>query len=223
MERWKDCLAALVPYYSVEGGNATLVFTEEGDVFTDGRTVKWNLRRLARLFSVDLEAARRNQAEFLHYRQGLPLPLSPTLVLAPLKTRETVGKNDGCHSYVNTSTVVELLEEREQGGGRTIVVLPGGHRLPCHYSLKTVRKRLRDSIIALERHRAVLLSASEISGRASQDYKEFLERLVYTLVAGVKAQADLPWPGFGKGDGPSAVPGAGSQEGGSGGDKGSRS
>ena len=66
MKRWQDCLAALVPCYSAEGGNATLIFTEDGGVFEDRRTLKWNLRRLARHFSVDLEAARRNQAEYLH-------------------------------------------------------------------------------------------------------------------------------------------------------------
>lgn len=198
MKRWKDCLAALVPYYSAEGGNATLICTVDGDVFEDRRTVKWNLRRLARIFSVDLEASRRNQAEYLHYRQGLPLPLSPALVLTPLKTREAVGRNDGCHSYVSLSAVTDLLEEREQGGGRSIVVLTGGHRLPCHYSLKTVRKRLRDSAIVLDRHRATLLPASEISGAANQEYREFLERLVFTLVAGVKVQGHLPWPGTGK-------------------------
>ncbi|NLA26123.1 MAG: hypothetical protein GX878_01875, partial [Firmicutes bacterium] len=98
MERWRDCLAALVPVYDEEGGNGTLIITEKGDVFQDKRTIKWNLRRLARHFSVDLEAVRRNQGEYFHYRQGLPLPLSPALVLVPVKTRRAVGKNDGCHS-----------------------------------------------------------------------------------------------------------------------------
>ena len=150
----------------------------------------------------DREAARRNQAEYLHYRQGLPLPLSPALVLTPLKTREAVGRNDGCHSYVSLSAVTDLLEGREQGGGRSIVVLTGGHRLSCHYSLKTVRKRLRDSAIALDRHRATLLSAPEMAGAANQEYREFLERLVFTLVAGAKAQGSLPWPGSGREDRP---------------------
>ena len=188
MERWKDCLAALVPYYNRDGANATLIYVSSGEVFEDHRTVKWNLRRLARLFSVDLEAVRRNQGEYLHYSQGLPLPLSPSLVLVPLKTREAVGKNDGCHSYVNPSAVVDLLEVKEQGKVRSIIILPGEHRLPCHYTLKTVRKRLRDGAIALERHRATLLRGTASLKISSQDYRKLLEQLVYTLVAGIRQE-----------------------------------
>ncbi len=189
MERWKECLAALVPYYNHDGGNATLVFTDGGEIFEDHRTVKWNLRRLARLFSVDLEAARRNQVDYLHYCQGLPLPLSPSLVLVPLKTRRAVGKNDGCHSYLNPSAVVELLEAKDQVNVRSLIVLPGDHRIPCHYTLKTVRKRLRDGAIALERHRAALLPGATISHVSSQDYRKFLEQLVYTLVAEIRQES----------------------------------
>ncbi len=186
MESWKDCLAALVPFYNYEGGNATLIFTESGKLFEDHRTVKWNLRRLARHLSVDLEAARRNQEEYFHYSQGLPLPLAPDLVLVPLKTRVAVGKNDGCHSYLNPAAVIDLRQVKEQGECRSVIVLPGEHTLPCHYTRKTVRKRLRDGAIALEKHRGVLLSRAGAGKVTSQDYKEFLEKLVYTLVAGEK-------------------------------------
>ena len=189
MERWKDSLSALVPYYNQDGGNATLIFTGSGDIIEDRRTVKWNLRRLARLFSVDLEAARRNQGEFLHYSQGLPLPLSPNLVLVPLKTRQAGGKNDGGHSYLNPSAVVELREAKGEENVRSIIVLPGEHRIPCHYTLKTVRKRLRDGVIALERHRAALLPGSAISQASLQDYRQLLEQLVCVLSAGIRQES----------------------------------
>lgn len=184
MERCKDCLAALVPYYDQDGGNATLIFTTGGEVFEDQRTVKWNLRLLARLFSVDLEAARRNQGEYFHYAQGLPLPLSPALVLVPLKTRNAVGKNDGCHSYLNPSAVMSL-DAVEQGKARSAILLPGEHLLPCHYTLKTVRKRLRDGAIALERHRAILLSRNG----HGPGYKDLLEQLVRAFISGLKNNA----------------------------------
>lgn len=188
MERCKECLAALVPYYDQDGGNATLIFTTGGDVFADHRTVRWNLRRLARLFSVDLEAARRNQGEYLHYSQGLPLPLSPALVLVPLKTRTAYGKNDGCHSYLNPSAVVSL-DAVEQGKARSAILLPGEHLLPCHYTLKTVRKRLRDGAIALERHRAILLPGNGRGTAFPPDYKDLLEQLVRAFISGVKKEA----------------------------------
>lgn len=188
MERWKDCLTALVPYYNQDGGNATLIFTDRGEIFEDRRTVKWNLRRLARLFCVDLEAARRNQGEYLHYRQGLPLPLSPALVLVPLKTRKGVGKNDGCHSYLNPSAVVRLAAADEENV-RSIIVLPGELRLPCLYTLKTIRKRLRDGAIALEKHRAALLPGLSMPEVSSRDYKLLLEKFIHALIAGAKKES----------------------------------
>lgn len=156
MERFKDRLGALVPYYDEQGGNATLIFTAGGEVLSDRRTLKWNLRRLARLYSVDLEATRGNLREYFHYSQGLPLPLSPSLVLVPLKTRRAVGKNDGCHSYVNPAVIVSLAAAAGGGIERSSILLPGDHLLPCRYTLRTVQKRLRDGATALERHRALL-------------------------------------------------------------------
>ncbi|GEM_PF-786912 len=182
VRRFKDCLAALVPYYDDYGSNATLIFTIHGEVFTDHRTVKWNLRRLARLFCVDLESARQEMARFLHYSQGLPLPLSPSLVLVPLKTRTAVGKNDGCHGYFNPSAVVSFAASGN-GKSRSSILLPGDHLLPCLYRPGTVQKRLRDGAIALERHRTALLIPGEPAG---PDCKNILEGLARAFLSGLK-------------------------------------
>ena len=177
MERFKDRLGALVPYYDQQGGNATLIFTAGGELFNDHRTIKWNLRCLARLYSVDLEAIRRNLREFFHYAQGLPLPLSPSLVLVPLKTRAALGKNDGCHSYVNPAVIVSLAAG--SGENRSSILLPGDHLLPCRYTLRTVQKRLRDGAIALERRRALLRPPKEPD---SDGYSALLKDLARVLL-----------------------------------------
>lgn len=183
MESYKDRLAALVPYYDQRGGNATLIFTTGGELHTDPRTLKWNLRRLARLYGVDLEATRQNMRAYFHYSQGLPLPLSPQLVLVPLKTRSAVGKNDGCHSYINPSAIVSLAASRS-GESRSSLLLPGEHLLPCRYTLRTVQKRLRDGATALERHRALLLSQKERGG--GDCYSVLLKELARALLNGFK-------------------------------------
>ncbi len=188
MKRFKDCLAALVPFYDQEGSNATLIFTTGGEVIPDRRTVKWNLRRLARLYSVDLEAARQNQREFFHYRQGLHLPLSPSLVLVPLKTRNSIGKNDGCHSYLNPAAVREIFESR-LGKARSSILLPGEHFIPCHYRVKTVRKRLRDGVTALERHRTTLLAGDTFGAALEPDYKELLDQLIQLFISGFRKES----------------------------------
>lgn len=190
MERWKDCLAALVPHYDRNGGNATLVYTTAGDLFEDRRTVRWNLRRLARCFSVDLEAARQKQANFLGRLQGVPLPLSAALVLVPLKTREAVGKNDGCHAYVNPAAVVDS-RQCAAGPARALLTLPGGHHIPCLYSSRTVRKRLRDGQIVLERFRAEMLpgvSPRRPAAALPAEYWRLLECLILSVLENKAAE-----------------------------------
>lgn len=191
MEQWKESLAALVPHYDHDGCNATLIYTTGGQIEKDRRTVKWNLHRLARVFSIDLEASRRNQGVYLGYCQGVPLPFSPALVLVPLKTRKSIGRNDGCHAYVNCAAV-QCCEEYTEGEARSLVVLTGGCRIPCFYNPGTVRKRLRDGKIVLERYRKEMFPRNAFSGKLPallpSEYWPLLERLFLAVVKGISME-----------------------------------
>lgn len=186
MDHLKDKLAAMVPTYSTAGGNATLIYTTDGTVIEDSRTVRWNLRRLARLYAVDLEASRRKQATLLHYTQGLPVPLSASLVLIPLKTRKPVGKNDGCHGYFSYAVIEGVTAAAAGERAKSVVMLSGKHSVPCLFLPSTVRRRIRDGALALERYLAEMsLSGpgdAALCEKAPSGYWRLLEQLVNALV-----------------------------------------
>lgn len=162
MDHWKEQLAAMVPYYAQDGGNATLIYYGNGEVKEDRRTLKWNLRRLARNFSVDLEAARLNYGRYLDWRQGVPLPFSLSLVMTPLKMRQAFGKNDGCYGYINACAVEDCLPEPGEKSG-CLLCLEGGHRLSCLFSLRTTRQKLNAARLVLERYRVENNPASRLA------------------------------------------------------------
>jgi hypothetical protein len=190
MEQWKNNLAALVPFYDANGGNGTVIYTKEGKMEQDRRTVKWNLRRLARLYCIDLEAARHRYGEYLECGQGVPIPFTSTLVLVPLKVRRAVGKNDGSCGYFNPASV-EVVPESASGGLRSALILPGGYRVPCYYTVRTVYKRLKAGGFVLERYSRVAVPVSlPLSGSADlyRDHKCLLERLILAVIHGMDTQ-----------------------------------
>lgn len=185
MKKVKDRLAALVPYYDCQGGNATQIYTTDGEVIPDRRTVKWNLRRLARLYSVDLQAIRSNYGSYLGCRQGVPLALSADLVLIPLKTRTPVGINDGCYGYLN-GVAIEKAGPASDSPGRCALTLAGGHRLVCHYSCRTVHDKIRLGQIARDYYRrerpSQPLPDPRLALLLSPAWWGFLESLVKAMV-----------------------------------------
>lgn len=186
MEQWMNNLAALVPHYDVDGGNATVIYTTEGKIEPDPRTVKWNLRRLARLYCVDLEAARQRYGGYLECGQGVPIPFTPRLVLVPLKVRRAVGKNDGSSGYFNPA-VVEVLPQSAMET-RSILILPGEQRIPCYYTARTVKKRLKAGQFVLEcysKRAAPGDNAVTDSANLQRAYDRVLERLIMKILCGV--------------------------------------
>lgn len=150
--------AALVPFYGSDGGNATKVYTLNGKITEDKRTIRWIIRRIARAYSIDLEALRHNTGNHLSISQGVPLPLAPHLVLVPLKMRRTIGENDGTGGYINYYAVekvtaindTENKDSEEENGFRSKIILKGGEVIPCLFTLKTLKRRLNTGKLAAE-------------------------------------------------------------------------
>jgi len=149
LHEFKDNLAALVPDYGLDGGNVTRIYTLDGAVETDRRSIKWNLQRLARLYCLDLTAARSRYGEYLQCGRGVPIPFSSRLVLVPLKVRLTVGKNDGTYGYFNPSAA-EVKTGSPSDSFRSQLILPGGHAIQCRCSRQTVKKRMKAGEYVLE-------------------------------------------------------------------------
>ena len=174
---WEEEFAALVPCYDENGGNATLIYSAGGAVEADRRSVKANLRRLARFYQVDLEAARRRYGQYLGRAQGVPLPFSLSLVLVPVKMRVPVGKNDGADGYVNPGAVQGCLEaDPGEEPVRSFLLLKGGHRLPCYLKADTVNRRLKTGLLVHDHYRR------EVALKGDPPYWSLLERILELVI-----------------------------------------
>ncbi|NLI70871.1 MAG: hypothetical protein GX364_08425 [Firmicutes bacterium] len=170
IEKYRERIAAIVPYYDEEGGNATRIYTIDGENFADRRTTRWVIRRMARVFSIDLEALRKDYGQYLGISQGVPLPISEDLVMVPLKLRQVIGKNDGAGGYVNICAVQKVEEYPDKGVFKSRIHLTGGNYLPCVFNCRTVERRFCSGEIARERYirnhgRASFLLKENISGQ----------------------------------------------------------
>lgn len=145
VEHFIERLAMLMPVYREGGGDMTRVVLEDGEMWDDPRPVSIVLRAIARYFAVDLVAVRERYGDILGKRLYVPLPLSPHLVLMPLKMRTPRVQKDGTTGYVAT----HLLERVLEGGNTTSCHLHvrGAGQIECLQSRDFARTQIRHARI----------------------------------------------------------------------------
>lgn len=138
----KECIeegiVALLPVYE-EGGSATKIYTRKSE-YTDPRSLRWILRQGAAYYGSELKVVRQQYAEHLQRRQNVPFPLSPHLILLPLKMREARVSGDTTIGYINAFEVEKALNEGE-APYRSAILFKGGLTLPCLNSFATLQER----------------------------------------------------------------------------------
>ncbi len=143
-------LLALIPVYR-DGGNACRVFTRE-DAFEDNRTVRWFLRRLAAYYGFEPATLRREYAGYLCRSHYVSLPLSPRLVLLPLKMRQARIPGDSTLGYLNACEIATVLKEKNEPLFRSSIQFKNGLVLLCLNSASTVRERLLEAELVLKEY-----------------------------------------------------------------------
>ena len=106
-------------------------------------------------YDADLDNLRKNYRAYLNCRQGIPLPLSPRLVLVPIKMRSVVSENDGTTGYINLIDYqqVNTVEPLPAAGpAKCHIHLKGNHTLPSLFSKQNIEKRLAHGRLAHYRH-----------------------------------------------------------------------
>lgn len=133
-------IAALVPCYHKEYGNATeVVFLEEEPIVIP-RTITTVLKRLARDCTVDLQAARKKYGEVLGCSRAVPVVLDRQTILLPVKVRKTVSRNDASRGYINFFTIRDV-DENSDG---TRLTLKNGRSILCFHSIKNINQHMRN-------------------------------------------------------------------------------
>ena len=134
------CIAAIIPSYNTLGDSTVLIAT-------DGSTTAYNthirtiIRRLAKQQAVDLTALRA-RAKIVTDRINLgPLPLTPKLVLVPVKVRQPRVAGDTTIGYVNYYAVKAVAENKNKPRQATIF-LSGKNNIPVLWTAATVNHQL---------------------------------------------------------------------------------
>ncbi len=133
------------PVYGSAGGNATRIYTRRGETHLDNRRILAVLKCMVGYFDADLDRLRKNYRTHLGCRLAIPLPLTPRLVLVPIKMRSGISGNDGATGYINLIDCEKLTAvdpSAEKDAPKCLVHLKGNHTLPSLYSLKNTEKRL---------------------------------------------------------------------------------
>jgi len=156
LENCIQSIVALEPCYGPEGGNTTRIYTRQGEMFEDSRRLKTVLIRFLKFYGYDLVELRKTYRSYLGCGQCVPLPVSHSLALVPLKMRQPLVENDGASGYINVTDIVRISEEESSEADKQIkcrIYLKGGLSVPCCFTRQFVEKRLTQGRLALDRYR----------------------------------------------------------------------
>ncbi|TWH47582.1 hypothetical protein [Sporomusa sp. KB1] len=131
-------IAAIIPCYSAEG-DSTVILTTEGERITTGVRIPTILRRLASYQAIDLSSLKRIITDATHQSIMQPLPITPRLVLFPVKTRKPRVAGDISTGYINLHAITGTTKNQPSG---TLINLSGGANVPIIWSLTTVRRHM---------------------------------------------------------------------------------
>ncbi len=142
-----DCIAAMMPTYTLEGDITTVIATN-GSQQEIRRLLRSALVRLARSRSIDLVALKAKAALATEKAIFQPLPLAPGLVLCPLKVRHPLVRGDTTTGYINFYSIIEVLKNHTPPYQST-VRLVGGTEIPVIWTVATVKQHLQQARLVI--------------------------------------------------------------------------
>ncbi len=145
----KDVLqvAAFVPSYADGSGQGLEIYFRDGTVGWQGVSLHSYIRRMARVFTVNVQEARQKYAPLVGQKNLIPLVFEPFLVYVPIKVKTPLIKGDPAYGYFRLRSVLQVAETP----GLCTLHLEGGQQIAVIQAARTVRTRLR-SARKLEAH-----------------------------------------------------------------------
>lgn len=158
-------ITAIEPFYAADGGNFTYVYTKEGEQRVEKFRLRTTLKKIVNFYGFEVSSLHQKYGALLGSKQNVPLPLTASLVLVPLKMRRPRFGQDGAIGYVNACCVeaVEAIEKTDLNGEsksegcsfKCRVCLTGGVNINSLFSAKNTNKRLQAGRQALAHHLAL--------------------------------------------------------------------
>ncbi len=130
-------IAAILPCYGPAGDNTAFILCS-GQPIIIKAGINTAVRLLARRQAIDLREVKRRSLAVTQRTCLPPLPLTPELILFPVKIRIPRVPGDFSHGFINLPAVTGIVTAGRPG--RTVIKLAGGRRVMTLWSAKTVSK-----------------------------------------------------------------------------------
>jgi hypothetical protein len=131
-------LAAFTPSCRDGVGNGVYLLFRDGSHGWANTGLRSFVKRLATVFTINLQESRRIYGQVIGQRNLIPLVLAPRLIYVPVKTRFPEIKGDPAYGYFRLRSILAVYP----GPGPCTLALEGGHKVEVMQSYRTIRKRL---------------------------------------------------------------------------------
>ncbi|WP_350344120.1 hypothetical protein PRVXT_000494 [Proteinivorax tanatarense] len=137
VEKMSSNLLALQPQYLDGIGKVTKVYLNDEILILKNKpdTLVTNI---AGYLGTDLAALKKFCSHRLAAKNSLPLPLTPSLLLIPLRMIKPKFANDRATGYINLFAIEDIQERK----GSTAIILTGNNEVMSTQKFKTVKIHL---------------------------------------------------------------------------------
>ncbi|MDA8442725.1 MAG: hypothetical protein M0Z55_10180 [Peptococcaceae bacterium] len=122
-EDYLEDLLAIEPVYHSEFGDSCKLYLRQNRWVWDKRSIRGVKRALIRGKALNQVLLRKLCSQQLGRELSLPIPLSASLILVPLKMRQPFTGNDSAYGLVNSRGVRKIVDAT--GGGCVVLLDPG--------------------------------------------------------------------------------------------------
>lgn len=141
-------ILAIVPVYT-DCGEQTIVYTKATRPIVFSMKSSTLIKRLANRQAVDLFYLKASAAKLTKSTLCQPLPLSPELLLVPVKTRKPKASRDSTIGYLNFYEIEKSLHI----ANTTFVSFKNGFKLPVLWTKQTVDNHLQKAHLTALAHK----------------------------------------------------------------------
>lgn len=128
----------IIPMYGQDGCNGSTLLFNNGPPLKVGKKVQSVIKAICALYQKDVNLVRKYASQFTGIKSLNPLPITPEVILVPVKIRKPVGKNDGATGYI-FHLAIDAVKANDSG---CILHLKDNTQLQVLDSVSTMKRRI---------------------------------------------------------------------------------
>lgn len=139
-------LKGIFPVYIQGKGDCTKIYTERGEVYKTGRSIRTVIRNLCKHHLIDLQAVNEIYGDKLCMKNLVPIPFDKKNVFVYVKVREPKCKNDSAFGLVNIRYIKDVKEFNDE----VSIIFDDNTSIKCLSSYETVKKHIKNGQLVSE-------------------------------------------------------------------------